>query len=662
MSLWWLLLIVMAVSASFDSPFLEQYLHYNAEFDTLSDAVYLNHSNHCLNNYYTSSNRIYRNPPRFCRLKNQQEYDSEDTSNAFTKISPRAIVATAMRKKDTFTGLPVHSLLCNYHMKARGEKLIAQDNYLYLIITQSDCNIKNTKASKSDNKATTGYDNKAFNVKNGGAAIEVISIPVALNTEGQMRMIKTIEGDALSANCRVTDRVDIAGSYEVQCPMYRGDMESLEDVRKCIYVKAFLDYEHYDAFNELMGTQRPFRAGIPGTGLYCDRAMKAQYKKGSLPYDTIESIMMRDPEKDYPLSYRPHMNSAAGSSTSGGGEMKFTALTKEDTHKCLLNRSRPVYFLGDSHSRYLFDAILLKYIDMATQGAASTALKKGPHHHPHLDIHQSIFYRPVRFVLEFIKILEHMCFRLESTEKVTLVIQLGSWDLDYAPISNLLKDTKHMPLLLKLVKEIMNGENDCTSRQFRFVFMEAPPFPVMKQYRYMSTGSVSDRSIDERRKEEDRERFEKNKVRVQSNLNSDGDHRSQNDGPDLGIGSTNMTSADLEEVWLHSSPPQKLSMDIIDTTITSNSYSGFRNDYNLAVYNEYLHREIDKIKESVKGSNHSIEVVNMYQALFPYRDDVLCATHYMCLNLQKNQDLVDMDFTRGGYLFMENFLKQLCIK
>lgn len=252
-----------------------------------------------------------------------------------------------------------------------------------------------------------------------------------------------------------------ASKYQVNCPRPTGGSSS-----SCLY--AWLDYESGDAFNDVSGFLRPLRAPLQSKtpGLLC-----VDFTKNG--YDTYSADAVASRRRDLVI---------------GKNEKEQAAL-----RACLATQE--MYFIGDSHLRYLFDAALLAYSSTESEHAAIIKkLRSLPHHHGHARYGNTTYY-PFHFSYQLARaLLGDFCEArtekdsndgraggggdVKSTNNrppVTVVINPGSWDLDYMPLREVLSPGM-APALIEAIRSMASGEANCT-RPINLVVLTPLPYP-----------------------------------------------------------------------------------------------------------------------------------------------------------------------------------------
>ena len=159
-------------------------------------------------------------------------------------------------------------------------------------------------------------------------------------------------------------------------------------------------------------------------------------------------------------SFVPYVSNSAASSLSATGTSK--------THPDNLTQ---YYFIGASHMRFNFDALVAERI------FSPKVLERLENHHKgvHLD---NFHFEFITHSYHIVSYLRALCAKSQSDNlDLVLVIQTGSWDLASNSLIHFLDDPNNGAQLLRTMEEILSGSRPCGLFR-KLVWMTPPAHPV----------------------------------------------------------------------------------------------------------------------------------------------------------------------------------------
>jgi hypothetical protein len=218
----------------------------------------------------------------------------------------------------------------------------------------------------------------------------------------------------------------------------------------CSDITAVLHYEHFDAFDDVGHSKfSSLHHGIH-KGPLCAQFSTNDKASGAHSADTKNTMVAAtsdDPHSDPLWLVRPfptpdakfYHNEQLHSSLYGekgsifewrGQVPKY--LTVSAMKKCL--RRQTLWFIGESHMRYQFDITMDRYVDKLNMGR----------YHGSVNV-SGVSYADNTFSTRLIQMLDQLpCPRsaAESQQPQTLVLQTGSWDLQFFPPRAFIRNPK----------------------------------------------------------------------------------------------------------------------------------------------------------------------------------------------------------------------------
>ncbi len=250
----------------------------------------------------------------------------------------------------------------------------------------------------------------------------------------------------------------------------------------CSDVSVALHYEHFDAFDDVGHSKFSSLHHAVYKGPVC-----AQYSLENVsrpdkkaPLSAVHSTS-DDPHSDplwlvRPLSTGPSdvykVNEKMHASIFGdvgpiyewrGQVPKY--LTVSAMKKCL--KRQTLWFIGESHMRYQFDITMDRYVDKLNMGR----------YHGSVNV-SGVSYSDNTFATRLIKLLDELpCPRNagEYQQPQTLVLQTGSWDLQFFPPRAFIRNPRQGHGVAKAIERLKN--RPFCAEVYKFVWMSTMPHP-----------------------------------------------------------------------------------------------------------------------------------------------------------------------------------------
>lgn len=125
------------------------------------------------------------------------------------------------------------------------------------------------------------------------------------------------------------------------------------------------------------------------------------------------------------------------------------------------------YFIGASHMRYLFDAVVQRYF-------GSVCLHGIERQHDDLRI-ENFHYYPSIYAHGQADYIEKLCRGFNSTSQArTILLQTGDWDLAISSVRRTIHDRRSGVKLINVIKSILNGTIPCMGLS-HFVWITSMP-------------------------------------------------------------------------------------------------------------------------------------------------------------------------------------------
>ena len=144
---------------------------------------------------------------------------------------------------------------------------------------------------------------------------------------------------------------------------------------------------------------------------------------------------------------------------------KTKSVTKEKLSKCMLEKYNKVFFVGDSHIRYvyIYTKALLRYMKKGETGKAM--MKK--------DSYKSVNFGFVTYAKNFVKGLNNIKKKIKLGDKILLLASVGAWDTHYDIPTSFVKGIQSGLKKLKFLKE---------KYDIKVIWQTIPPVPQAIEY------------------------------------------------------------------------------------------------------------------------------------------------------------------------------------
>lgn len=320
---------------------------------------------------------------------------------------------------------------------------------------------------------------------------------------------------------------------------------------------------------------------------------------------------------------------AVCSSVSNSESQSSLPSTTANVSKCLNNA--PLYMIGSSHMRYLWDSVVDKYLD-----GRSTLLGL-PQHHSDATVGQ-VHYVSSLFVMQLPSLLDSLCDSIHDalqdsdTSKASplkrwrVVVQSLAWDLDYHPLRNVLQYPSSVPALVEAVRRL------ATQRcgQIDFTWVTAVPVPPCNASEASSTAEG---------------------VRSGTSV---GGHKRRTSSADCAADSrgyrNNHAIAAANEYIVE---------QLSNIKIMSKVGRILLNDDRLSPKRKRMKLKAGKIKEVP-----FVRVVDAFELIYPTHSESVCGLHYNCAKHKGKksspQKSVEILSTPGGDALLDSIIKSVC--
>jgi len=447
-----------------------------------------------------------------------------------------------------------------------------------------------------------------------------------------------------------------AAVYTYHCPLHSPIVTSDAPGRECnalcgLNVTAVLDYEHYSAFDEVVGLTY---------GL--NKVAISQPLPMLLLQETGEKNKKRKVVKGVKARCCGVMHSSSGMEQSPllpqpSPHKDLSVMQNTTALRTALDRFDAVYFVGASHMRYLWDTVVHAHYN------ASALLAALPQHHADEKV-ENLWFVNNYFSMELPALLKDICApdspfapptttstntntdtstnptttNKEPKGKVVFVIQTGSWDLDFNPAQNILlfpnSSTAVVQTLINMTRidnNIIGNAPLCNGRVVEIVWLTSVPIPECEDTVHSADTKTG--------------------TTIAPHTGSDsGDrtHRKRKDGSNDG-------------------KREKTCFD-----------KGYRNNYAIKAINQYFVREVEKamyitnnaIPSAGRKKDHRyrnlttlvsmqrFHIIDAFDMIYPHRNDNVCGLHYLCCKHYR-KERVEMLFSPGGEKVVHSVLNEL---
>lgn len=400
--------------------------------------------------------------------------------------------ATNLCERSTVPENGFRSYMCRYKLREQREKVMSPlwprtaDNGKY----KTDCKYR---LHGADAKIIEG------NIERGSLVFEIeqLACHATLAIHGGATFEIYLQSSRHLAVCNVFDQFNY--KYKVYCPLPSDfDVSPVTSLSPpplptlaagsqhvCSDVSVTLHYEHFDAFDDVGHSKfSSLHHGLykgPVCAQYTPGASSASISSSAAQNsgkNTIHSTS-DDPSSDPLWLVRPlsagspyYVNEQLHQSLYGektaifewrGQVAKY--LTVSAMKKCL--KRQTLWFVGESHMRYQFDITMDRYVDKLNMGR----------YHGSVNV-SGVSYADNTFSTRLIKMLDELpCPRSKSEwqQPQTLVLQTGSWDLQFFPPRAYIRNPKQGLGVAEAI-ERLKSRPFCAD-VYKIVWMSTMPHP-----------------------------------------------------------------------------------------------------------------------------------------------------------------------------------------
>ena len=240
------------------------------------------------------------------------------------------------------------------------------------------------------------------------------------------------KGNNTVAYCPYVDHFN--DSYSIYCPL----------IETCVAVSIHVIYFDYLAYTRKVIAHFPLNKLI-FSGVICDAATHQQQ---FFPYPSLhwkKKSVLQEGKFAWKL------------------QRKYEDLMSQDEIRVCLQRSNEtIYFIGDSHARYVVNHLL-------RMNGLPTVVKRNPEYHA-----KNIHYYERTFTDHVLKTFKSTLIALKSKSvQATIVLSVGSWDVHVHSLHHFA--TYAVKLLLS---EIPKLERDGYFQLFNVIIFDIPPMPL----------------------------------------------------------------------------------------------------------------------------------------------------------------------------------------
>lgn len=570
---------------------LEQIKQYLSLTQSLSTKEYFESTTGCIRKRVFSSQR---SPPRTCR------------KNAFN------FTGTVDRTEFIFD-----TPLCNYelHRISTDEHLVGEYVRINLTIVQFQC-----KLCAMIGDTLIGGSSLRVQLYHSTTAETNNSVTTVCKLTG-------VVGPHYMFVCyihnSVTHRYDARHTQCVEPRTKGGDLPHRPHRRIFEFqLLVILDYEMYYAFHESFGASVPLGWSVIN-----------------------QSVCVSVPNLPTPLN-------------------RMSVISKE--HSDIYNRLKEfdaIYFIGASHMRYMWDEFVLKYF------GAHDLIYILPLGHGDQQWKNTAYIRAL-FSMELPGILREICtkdsmFYMTSVDnasklsqsainkRVVLIVQTGSWDLDYAPVRNLMEDMNPSSDVWQTVKDVSASGFTCVDRNVSMVWVTPMPVPECAAETYhniISSDKLIPRTVYCTESRDYEDRFFQQHIRYwngpKMNSNMCFDRGYRNNYVLAGMNQYFKDRLLQRQQWKRQSEgthrkPHNTGRwrKFLSLSSRTAKHTDDLEMVDIETFN-FIHKRMNLI------------VVDAFNLIFPWRNEKVCGLHYLCRNKNKENN-VTMERSRGGEMLFD---------
>eukprot|EP01032_Pedospumella_encystans_P013171 gene13171-15180_t len=410
-------------------------------------------------------------------------------------------------------------------------------------------------------------------------------------------------------------------------------------------VSATVDFEHFTAFDEVAGL---------GYGLN-----KLVLNHPLPPLTASDPNFKPKPNERRKMKIVccvPAEPSVTQESSTIPYSQAYNTLSTSLSVRATLDRFAAVYFVGSSHIRYLWDAIVHDYYN------ASALLTQLPQHHADETI-ANTWYINNYFLMELPILLQDICtegsaFAPASTTSATsksssigktlvFVIETGAWDLDFNPAQNILLFPNSSTAVVDAILAMARNDFRCNGYKVEFVWLTSVPIPECLDV----SGGV------------------KSNNRRQSESGATSGRRKEKSCFDKGY-RNNYAIRAINQYFMKAFETQSkaLQVPVITPAANKNKRKSTKKKASLPVAESGStpSNGDGEACSSVNGKQNAVNlhphprvrIVDAYEAIYPYRNDNVCGLHYLCCK-HYGKTRVEMQYSPGGVEWMAQVLGQL---
>ena len=333
----------------------------------------------------------------------------------------------------------------------------------------------------------------------------------------------------------------------------------------------------------------------------------------------------------------------------------YNTLSTPLSVKATLDHFAAVYFVGSSHIRYLWDAIVHDHYN------ASALLTQLPQHHADETI-ANTWYINNYFLMELPVLLQDICTegsafapasvtsatsKTVSTEKtLVFVIETGAWDLDFNPAQNILLFPNSSTAVVDAILAMARNDYRCNGYKVEFVWLTSVPIPECVDV----SGGV------------------KSNNRRQSESGATSGRRKEKSCFDKGY-RNNYAIRAVNQYFIQAFQSQSKALQVpaISPPVNKNKRKRTKKKASSVAESGSTPSNGDgEACSSVNGRANTVDlhphprvrIVDAYEAIYPYRNDNVCGLHYLCCK-HYGKTRVEMQYSPGGIEWMAQVLDQL---
>lgn len=374
------------------------------------------------------------------------------------------------------------SYLCRYRLREQREKSMSplwkrKDGDLKF---QVDCKYK---LESPTNEAVAGESVVSGSIEDGSLVFVIAqhSCGTELDVFGGSTFEIFLQSSAHQAGCNVVDKFN--HNYKVYCPIptqYRtmnlrtSHKHDFGENILCADLSVTLHYEHFDAFDDIGHSKFSSLHHSIYKGPICAKNSPADVKAIDASSSINKQVQVVHSTSDDPrsdplwIARPPSSNSKLHYSIFGEGEVVFDwrgmvpkYLTVSAMKRCL--RRQTLWFIGESHMRYQFDITMDRYVDKLNMGR----------YHGSVNV-SGVSYTDNTFSTRLISLLDNLpCARDQQPQ--TLVMQTGSWDLQFFPPRAFIRNPKQGQGVVAALDRLKQRPH--CAEAYHVVWMSTMPHP-----------------------------------------------------------------------------------------------------------------------------------------------------------------------------------------